>query len=520
MENGAENGNLLSSWKEIGAYLKCTVRSAIRWEKERGLPVHRSKEAPGTRVYAFKAELDDWLRQQALRPAAPSESRPVARSTRKALLIAIPVLALGVAAVLLLRKGDRGPDGPPHDSFSIITSQSQGTGKLRIWEPENAAGYRTTWEVSTSPKNTVMHTTIAAGDIDGDGRPELACPTAFRRTYYKGEEKSLYYCIFVNFYKDGVEGIWKTTFYSESDFLWEVSDYKRNEILVENIDANPAAEIVLKTATVLGVFRYDAAAGEIKLTDNLIGFLKDKRLLLRSVTTVPGRTPGTKALVVSANETDPASGLPEPGSGWILFVERGETGLEVVKSIPVDAGLQDFSLRAGDLSGRGEWGVYTTAVRRAGEANQSYVLGWDLEGRKTIDVAIPGETGDTPLGAMLAIKDISFEPGEDILVCAWPKRLLLYSLEDGGLKLKADQELETPGAFVNSIGFGDLDKDKYLDIVVGGGITPAEGSDTPYFLEVLGYRTSVSDFFSKWKTSGGEKGERAISWLIVSRRST
>ena len=50
----------LESWKEIAGYLRRSVRSARRWEKEEGLPIHRHPHARGDSVYAYKAELDAW----------------------------------------------------------------------------------------------------------------------------------------------------------------------------------------------------------------------------------------------------------------------------------------------------------------------------------------------------------------------------------------------------------------------------------------------------------------------------
>lgn len=51
------NEGRLDSWKEIAAYLNREVRIAMRWEKERGLPVHR---IPGGRCQSPLA----WLRTQ------------------------------------------------------------------------------------------------------------------------------------------------------------------------------------------------------------------------------------------------------------------------------------------------------------------------------------------------------------------------------------------------------------------------------------------------------------------------
>ncbi len=52
----------LDSWKEIAAYLGRGERTAKRWETERALPVHRLPGGGRGSVYAFSAELDEWLR--------------------------------------------------------------------------------------------------------------------------------------------------------------------------------------------------------------------------------------------------------------------------------------------------------------------------------------------------------------------------------------------------------------------------------------------------------------------------
>src|SRR6516165_2177288 len=51
----------LDSWKEIAAYLKCSVRTVRRWEDE-GLPVHRHAHRKKPGIYAYKAEIDVWWR--------------------------------------------------------------------------------------------------------------------------------------------------------------------------------------------------------------------------------------------------------------------------------------------------------------------------------------------------------------------------------------------------------------------------------------------------------------------------
>lgn len=78
----------LDSWKEIGAYLGRDVRTAIRWEKERGLPVHRIPGGQRHGVFAFRHELDAWLAGQD--PADGTATNPPNGSHKEAVS---PVLA-------------------------------------------------------------------------------------------------------------------------------------------------------------------------------------------------------------------------------------------------------------------------------------------------------------------------------------------------------------------------------------------------------------------------------------------
>jgi len=51
----------LVSWKEIAVFLNRAERTVKRWERERGLPVHRVPGGERGGVYAFASELDAWL---------------------------------------------------------------------------------------------------------------------------------------------------------------------------------------------------------------------------------------------------------------------------------------------------------------------------------------------------------------------------------------------------------------------------------------------------------------------------
>jgi hypothetical protein len=116
----------LTSWKEIGAHLGRDVRTVLRWEKDRGLPIYRVPGATRRVVFAYTDELDTWaqgelpkgsepvLESQVLQsPAPPAQARPrVRRQGARAIGAAAGLLAaLGFVAwrVAASKASDRPP---------------------------------------------------------------------------------------------------------------------------------------------------------------------------------------------------------------------------------------------------------------------------------------------------------------------------------------------------------------------------------------------------------------------------
>src|ERR1700754_2979417 len=60
----------LNSWKEIAVYLKRDVTTVQRWERREAMPVHRHLHDRMGSVYAFRPELDEWVRSRSLRSAS------------------------------------------------------------------------------------------------------------------------------------------------------------------------------------------------------------------------------------------------------------------------------------------------------------------------------------------------------------------------------------------------------------------------------------------------------------------
>jgi TolB-like protein/Tfp pilus assembly protein PilF len=82
----------LDSWKEIAAYVKRDVTTAQRWEKREDMPIHRHVHDKRGSVYAFRSELDAWLRGRALRMEEEEKD--------------------GLAEAAVDAKADAGPEAP------------------------------------------------------------------------------------------------------------------------------------------------------------------------------------------------------------------------------------------------------------------------------------------------------------------------------------------------------------------------------------------------------------------------
>jgi TolB-like protein/tetratricopeptide (TPR) repeat protein len=54
----------LASWKEIATYLQRDISTVRRWEHREGMPVHRHVHEKRGSVYAFRFELDEWIRSR------------------------------------------------------------------------------------------------------------------------------------------------------------------------------------------------------------------------------------------------------------------------------------------------------------------------------------------------------------------------------------------------------------------------------------------------------------------------
>ena len=61
---GTDDRERLEEWKEISAYIQVHPSTAKRFHKHDGLPVHKRGFTQKARVFAYKSELDEWVKSK------------------------------------------------------------------------------------------------------------------------------------------------------------------------------------------------------------------------------------------------------------------------------------------------------------------------------------------------------------------------------------------------------------------------------------------------------------------------
>jgi hypothetical protein len=175
----------LDSWKEIADHLGRDVRTVIRWEHERGLPVHRVPGGKRGSVFAFADEVDRWLNHgpgpdAAVDAGHGGDSRAwngVLRrlaSGRAALVASLVVATTAVLTVMLRGRTPR--IAPASVAFEGRTLVVKDAGGNRLWSDDLGMPLG-----STAPEHALRLARIA--DVDGDGAEEVLVSVPFFRQF-------------------------------------------------------------------------------------------------------------------------------------------------------------------------------------------------------------------------------------------------------------------------------------------------------------------------------------------------
>lgn len=178
-----KNSVILRSWKEIADFLGYDGRSCRRWEIRLGLPVHRIGGSKRSSVFAYKEELETWLKghQGQITPQIEykvSKKDLLSGFNRKA-VFAILIIA-GLSFLLFFTghsKGEKPADFDIIDSKLIVLSDN---GK-KLWDIDTKTEYIVTrdtyrhghFQKREKNQSTALLPYLIIKDIDDNGEREV-----------------------------------------------------------------------------------------------------------------------------------------------------------------------------------------------------------------------------------------------------------------------------------------------------------------------------------------------------------
>ncbi len=244
MASANENGDLLSSWKEIAAYLDCDERTCARWEKSLGLPVHRLDGAQKSRVYAYRNELETWRLGKGNNHSLDRRKSGAAPGWRIAALALCLVLA-GTALFFGYRSfaTPREPaDFRIDGSALVILNESGG----ELWRFETGTDgligekdYRGLFQVKQATPTGFDLPCLLIDDINGDGRAEVLFAPKTRDEY----REKLVFC----FDRRGRE-LWRFRFGRPIRFgPQDYADFAIRGFVADDLDGDGRKEVIVNS---------------------------------------------------------------------------------------------------------------------------------------------------------------------------------------------------------------------------------------------------------------------------------
>ena len=165
----------LDSWKEIAAFIGRDVRTAIRWAKQQGMPVHRVPGAKRSRVYGSRSEITSWLEGRPHDPPSVTSGAEKRRS-KVTWFWAVGIVASAILALIAWRG---------HADSQVLPARVDVAGNtVRLFDSKG----RTLWsyrlahavEPSLFPHDKDAAYFMRIADLRGDGDREVLLVEPYR----------------------------------------------------------------------------------------------------------------------------------------------------------------------------------------------------------------------------------------------------------------------------------------------------------------------------------------------------
>ena len=196
MASNGKKENILTSWKEIAAYLDRDVRTCVRWEKRYGLPVHRLERDSKAKVFAYREQIDEWLAERSALASSPAVCELPARRWFRPFRSFSPWPAWPRRSTSCSsgRPAARAPASPADFRISgskLIVVDGRGRDlwpfDTRLPDLEGEETYRPRSERKAQGSDYIpVWPYLLIRDIDGDKRPEVLFSTQTASEYGEG----------------------------------------------------------------------------------------------------------------------------------------------------------------------------------------------------------------------------------------------------------------------------------------------------------------------------------------------
>jgi len=236
-----DNEELLQSWKEISSYLNCDRRTCLRWEKQHGLPIHRISDSPKSPVYAYKHEIDAWLKQGVTRGSRNENQK---KKKFNKFLYLFPML--GVVVIVWIGIHIFSAKSDPAD-FSIQNSELvilDDAGK-ELWHFDTGIenlvaeeAYREHFQYRKVNNGEVNLPHLIIGDLDGNDMNEVLFSTQTQTEYGEG----ILYC-----FDHKGEKLWEFAAGREMKYGFDMisSDFRIRGFEICDLDDDGKSEIIV-----------------------------------------------------------------------------------------------------------------------------------------------------------------------------------------------------------------------------------------------------------------------------------
>jgi hypothetical protein len=385
----------------------------------------------------------------------------------------------------------------------IVTTEYAGAGTLRVWRKSGPSSYFEAWKI-----NPVRHTSLAVGDLDGQGDPEIVAPGHCRETIESPEGTSTRIRFFLNAYKTDVQDWWKTTFFDEARCVYEKDNFRFTQIAIGNIDAAPGNEIVLITAHGLSAYRYDPASEEIELLTERRTFIEGTPILLRSLALADLDGDGRAEIVISANEGDDGNEIPN--KGWLLILGFRDGQAVLARTIGLEGNTSAHSLRVGQVIPEGAPEIAFPVYKNAKGIWDSYLVLWNPDRGFVSETFLERSTGPESHQNQIAMGRLSGGAGEEIVVArSFPTMLTCLSWNGRSLFPIATFPLDAHVRLTNLFIDDTRRRSENAAYVLACGNARLLEGRGHFYVELIRYS---GGFFSLWNRTGGAPGDLEVSY--------